>query len=436
MDLIAERCEYDVSSLAKSIELFKSTFYEVTKGRGSTAASMSLDALKHYLATHAGYEKVSYETKTNVFREWFPMLEGLPQKLTKACYHGGICTINQLIAGEVLYNIQMVDINSSYPFAMTYPLPYGEPRQIKSFQNSGYQEYVVYIEFKHKIQPFQRCHSENRAREILNLEPKPDEEIYTKSQFPATFKGYLCINSIDLDVLKRNANVTKLEFKQGIEYSTTLVIKEFIETMYALRLETNDDVMREAIKLLLNSLYGKFAQDLTGICYHYSDLDNYDKVLAVDNETLYKPLAGAVTAYARMNLVDTMAILGKDFLYCDTDSLYFSNPERNMTRLEKANKLHKTRLGAWGEEYKTIHKAKFLSKKNYLMNATKWDKKEQKFKTKDKVTCVGLSWRYHKQVTFDNFVLKSEPFEIDKMVNVYGGQAMRKTLFKIKERHI
>lgn len=427
MDLIESRNIYDIVSLAKAIEEFKKTFYDNFKGRGSTAAAMSMDALRYYLCRNAGFPDPDSNDKRNFFRECYPQLSGTAKLISDGAYNGGICTVNPLYAGRIIDKVQMVDINSSYPYAMTKPLPYGEGKPLKRFTKKGYSEYVVFISFEHKGIPFQRCHTENKARHILDLEPLEKELTYTKSQFPQSFSGYLCINSVDLDTLKTYANVKKLTFCKGVNYQTNTIIADFVKPIYEERKHAKG-VRKIAIKLLLNSLYGKFAQDLSGIINIYSSVTEYTRISAIDNETIYKPVSSAVTAYARRNWIDTVYILGDNFVYGDTDSAYFINIDESIEALEAAGVLHDDDLGKWGFDKKYapfIKRGKFLSKKNYLLETH----------SGLSLTCVGLSARYHDQINFDNFKMDSVPFQIKKMVNIYGGKAMRDTEFRIKERY-
>lgn len=425
LKLIEERNIYDVISLAKAIELFKDTFFTNFNGKGSTAASMSLDALKHYFCT---VRKQPLSEKEEIFREYYPKLEGTIKQLSNGCYSGGICTVNKEYAGKILKHLQMVDINSSYPYAMTFPLPYGEPEYITEFVNEGYAEYIIYVDFTMIGIPFQRCHTENKARLLLGRELIDPNKTYTRSQFPLKFAGFLCINNIDLETLKQHAKIKKLKFCKGYQYKTNTLIAEFVKPIYEAR-KKSKGVHKLAIKLLLNSLYGKFAQDLGGIIFLYTDINNYTKLTAIDTDTLFKPLASAVTAYARKNWIDTVYLLGNDFIYGDTDSVYFKNIKNSLRILKQSGRLHENDLGKWAldEEYgKEIKKGKFISKKNYLIE----------LENKLKLTCVGLSHKYHDQITFENFYIGGEPFQVKKMVNIYGGKAMRETMFKIKERSI
>lgn len=429
IELIKDRCEYDVQSLSKAIEQFKKEFKERFEASGNTAAGISLDALKYYLLLKKKTQCGQEFNKEEIFNEYYPQLTQKQKELSQGCYHGGICTIDKEKAGKDLYNIQMVDINSSYPYAMTKELPYGDGVTLSNFCDSGYNEYVVFISFDYRGNiPFQRCHSENKARRILGIEELPEEKTYSRSQFPEKFDGYLCINSIDLGTLVKYAEVKTLEFLQGINYNVNTALRDFIVPIYRKRKESQD-VQKLAIKLILNSLYGKFAQDLSGKVFLYDSMDDYVKLDAIDNNTYYKPLASAVTAYARQRWVEMVYLLGKDFIYGDTDSVYFENVERCNRIIQSNNLLHDNELGKWSfdRDYgKVISKARFLSKKNYILQ----------LENELKVVCVGLSKKYHHLINFDNFYLDSQIFDIQKMVNIYGGKAMRRTQFKIRERYI
>lgn len=449
MKIIEDRNLYDIISLAECMEEFKKAFYGKFHGAGTTASSMSLDAFKFYLCNKKGILRPSHEEKNDIFRERYPQLTSEQQLLSKGCYSGGISTNNENHAEKMINeNLQMLDINSSYPYAMCLPLPYGQGAKIDDFCQKGYNEYIVYIKFKMVGQPFQRCHSENHARAILEFESA--EKIYTKSQFPKEFEGYLCLNSIDLDTLKKFAKVTICEFVLGYHYETIDDISDFIKELYYERKKHKKGVLNTAIKIFLNSLYGKFAQDLSGQVYQYKSVGEYKKISAIDTNTIYNPFACAVTAYGRRNWIENCYRIGDDFIYGDTDSLYFKNVQRCEKIFADAGIVDENELGKWGHDKAYgdyIRRGKFLSKKNYMIEIPEYeidektkeiilyDGKPKQIGWKLKLTCVGLTKKYHKQVDFTNFKLNSDPFDIEKMVNIYGGKAMRKTKFQIKKRY-
>jgi len=455
MTLIKDRCNYDVQSLAKSIEGFKNMFEKEYGGTGLTAAGMALSAYKKYL-----YKKMSVDKKKDptvkeiedVFRSIYPIIDDeFSTKISEYSYHGGITTNNPIHQGKKKRNLQCVDINSSYPSSMVKQLPYGLPIKIDNFTDEGYSEYIVKIHFKFKKRsiPFQRCHRENKCRALLKEFLLPLDQTYTRTQFPYEFNGYIAINSIDLRTLKKYAKIKYISFERGYNYKTTDIMADFIIHIYEKRQklkelnkereekgEKKDLVMDLVYKLLLNSLYGKFAQDLKGYVQVYEDLENYTKVDVEDPNLIYRPLSSCITAYSRENWINVCYLLGDNFVYGDTDSVFFVNVDYCITLLKEHDLLHSSILGKWSIEYKGgIKHGKFLSKKNYLIEILGNNKKSNTYgEWKLKLKCVGLNKDYHKQINFNNFILDSIPFEVEKMVNVYGGKAKRPSKFKIRER--
>lgn len=437
MPLISERCRYDVTSLATVFTSLFSTLAKEFNATGTTASGLSINAFKHYLWVKAGSPKGKNPdgtkiTPNDIFRDWFPVLTDEENALSALTFVGGVATLDSNKAGKVWKKVGMLDENAEYPNAMTGELPYGTPVPLTGFCEEGYSEYIVDITFEHKHTPFIRCHSENAARNMIGL--ATIENTHSKIDLPQGFNGIMGINSIDLATVIALCDVTKLEFKKGYNYQTTTIAKEFVEHLYTLRKASKEPAKNKAIKIILNSLYGKFAQDLTGIQELYKSLtlgDN-EKFYAIDREKVYKPLASAVTAIAREELMGGIVLCGDDFIYTDTDSLFFTNPEKVIQRFKDAGLYDKDRLGAWAEEKEYtphIKKAKFLGKKIYILDVSKKGEPQ-----KNVVKCVGLANTYHNQVNFNNFKIGNEPFLINKMVNVHGGKAMRKTEFVIRER--
>lgn len=428
MELIGERCTYDVISLSICIEYFKKTFFEKFKGKGETAPGMSLDALKEYL--HVDSE----QSKADAFRSHYPVISNHPNDLSKLAYNGGICTINKSIVGKDIKSLEMIDVNSSYPYSMTMELPHGEPESIDDFCATGYSDYIIYVDFEMVNTPFQRCHTQQMAQNFIGM-TDVIEKPYTMSQFPEKFAGYLCINSIDLDTLKRHAKIKTLEFYRGFNYQTNTLLRDFIIPIYDMRKES-EGVVKMAIKLILNGLYGKYGQDLSGTVKLYNNIDDSYKIKAIDKDKIYRPVASAITAYSRQNWIDTCYLLGNDFVYGDTDSLYFKHPKENIQKLNDNNKIHENMLGKWSfdKDYGgEIIKGRFLSKKNYMLQLSDNCNKD-KYPNKRKVACVGLNGMYHKNLNFRNFHLNAEQIKVKKMMNVYGGKAFRETFFTILDR--
>ncbi|MGL6168826.1 MAG: DNA polymerase [Fusobacteriaceae bacterium] len=411
---LVERCQYDTCSLSKCFETFFLNMCDTLGDvRSMTASSIALKYFK---------QELNLKDEIN-FRNFLPILDIEPRKMAKYGYCGGITSLGNNVKG-FYENVQMVDINSSYPFAMTQDLPYGSPTKIFKEVKNGYSDYIIKVNFeiKNNMIPFLRVNSHQKACELLNIS---NNDFYKKSYFPKKFKGYLCINSIDLELLNKYYKCNyKIIF--GYNYKTKKYLKEMIEKLYNYRTEfkkKGDKVKEQSVKLILNSLYGKFAQDLTGEIRIMEEINKTVKSYVEDNNNLYIPLSSCITSLGRKNLVNVINILDTDFLYCDTDSVYFKNVEKNYKILEDNNLIDDIVLGNWAKEYTEIKKAKFIGKKLYMIETDE----------KIVIKSVGLSKKYHRLINFDNFEIGSE-FEIEKMVKINGGLAMKDTTYKIKER--
>jgi hypothetical protein len=134
-------------------------------------------------------------------------------------------------------------------------------------------------------------------------------------------------------------------------YDASPLFARFVTEVYKLRLEAKaagNDVQHYLLKILLNSLYGKFAQRGTvwehagiapdldvrvwaevdvdgGVVRHFRQFGGLVQEKLTDPESLdsHPAIASHVTAYARALLWDLIVQAGRpNVFYCDTDSLY------------------------------------------------------------------------------------------------------------------
>ena len=186
------------------------------------------------------------------------------------------------------------------------------------------------------------------------------------------FSGWLCEPEIK-HALDLGYEVTELK---DLHYSKAIrPFKEFVEFFYNLRVEMRkkDDPSQLWIKLILNSLYGRFGMKKIAIRidndeeiekiiedgkldqYHF---DYYDGVrgslpFLVGIEGEKKPsstwfgFASFTTSYARVSLNKAILAAGDGAYYCDTDSLFFNAD--NLEEVLKEITIGDS-LGEWGYE--------------------------------------------------------------------------------------
>lgn len=162
-------------------------------------------------------------------------------------------------------------------------------------------------------------------------------------------------------------------------YDCGFPFTEFVDTLFSLKLRLQKEQnygQASFVKLVLNSLHGKFAQKgrkwksadrapSQGVwrqwwgrhpensnLVSYRDLGGYVQYLEEAGEwhNSFPGLSASVTSAARVELARTRNVAGiNQTLYCDTDSLHVV--EHGHDRLAASNLLHPTDLGKW----KTVH---------------------------------------------------------------------------------
>lgn len=419
-----QRCKYDVISLAKSIEKFKDSLNDKYGTHGDTASSIALNAVKYYLGDN--------------FNELYPSIAGQEFELISRCaYNGGITQYSYHLKPATIYkNISYVDINSSYPNTMRENIPYGIPTLTKRFIDNQYGEYIVKVNFKLKKPniPCIRCSSALKVAIHFGYE----SETYPKrDEFPHEWCGYLSLTYYDILMLKQYYDY-EMEVIKGYVYNTNYALKDFVEELYKMKAhykKIGDNVMERAVKLILNSLYGKFAQDLTGNP-EFITKNEKAKLRCVDLKKIYCPLSNSIVARARYNLMKQINRYPLNFIYCDTDSMMVF--DRNLLDPLTIG----DELGQWSYEFngKIIDKCKILGKKNYMLEVDgkiylKCVGLNQDRKKYDPISYENNNTLIEKELNFDNFEYGTQ-FIIQKMVKVYGGLAMRYTTFTLKERKI
>ena len=223
----------------------------------------------------------------------------------------------------------------------------------------------------------------------------------------------LCLTSIDLELFLKHYDVWNLEYIGGYKFmSTDTLFTEFVDYWTKVKIDSEHEGnygMRTLAKLLMNSLYGKWAVSPTvASSYPYLDEDEvvrYDMGPQEEREPLYIPAATFITAYARSITINAVQANYDRFCYCDTDSIHLEDLEPPV-----GIEVHETKLGAWDHEF-TFDKGKFLRAKCYMEVGKKplkkkdIEKKKKENKTIKKVTVAGMSDKIHQYVEFDNFNL-------------------------------
>lgn len=343
-------------------------------------------------------------------------------ELMRKFYSGGFTQFNPLYHNKVFNkNGFSIDINSSYPWAMTQPLPYGELLEEIPKNTKNYLTYCV-VRMSYKIK--------SKFINFICLKNKTDKRVRYSMHGSGEF--YFLLEELEFYKKIYDIEITEINYLYARCFT---FLKPFIDEYYHLKSEADANgqaALKTTYKLLLNSLYGSFAkkamypmgiwmekrfydklkeQELDGLydeknkkwipkTFKQSNIPNMD-LFCVEMEKEEKPksfpnmLIGAtITAYSRLKLLNAIFEIGIDkFVYCDTDSIFCLGKKEN---LPSSIKLDDYELGAWKVEFE-FNKGKILGAKRYVFE-------NENHKTKSATSGIKLK----KLSEFD---------EIEKMLN-------------------
>ena len=281
--------------------------------------------------------------------------------LERESYRGG--RTECFFIGELPHaTYHVVDVNSLYPYVMrkhNYPVRY--QKIVKAIDP---QELVVNLRTRSAI-----------ARVTLNCNEsvfavRRDRLIFPTGRFTVT----LCSPELQY-ALDRNW-IESVD--RCVYYEHQPIFKRYVDKFYTLRNKfraKSDKLYEQFIKLLLNSLYGKFGQradvwNKIGVdpdappheelCYDYETGKRYklryllgtiyESRTKIEAYNSFPAIASHVTAFARMYLWEIMRQAGSEhYFYCDTDSLLLDSV--GFSRL--ADMIDPTKLGMLKLEYST-----------------------------------------------------------------------------------
>lgn len=300
-------CRRDTLITRRFVASMESKYAEIGAKLKSTIGSTALDLFKNRYHTHSFVR--SFKTD---HIDW--MLSG---------YYGGRTEIfhTNPIAGVIRY----YDFNSLYPsvmFGRDFPIIGGHSFRVGDIETTeGISEASVLVPRDLEI-PYLPVRSK------FGL-------IFPTGKFQGKWTNFEL-----REAQKYGVKIEKIH-KQMIFKGVYRPFDQFVESVYGYRLKAqkeNDLLLSDSAKLILNNLYGKFAQgnEITRLFpYKKESLRTGDKVfrdLVLRDEVGEYPVhsnvvwSAYVTAYGRDKLYRGMLSAkahGGRLLYCDTDSIIF-----------------------------------------------------------------------------------------------------------------
>lgn len=241
----------------------------------------------------------------------------------------------------------MLDVNSMYPYVMR-EMPY--PCRLKWHFRGGSVEDLKGMVADHAVVA--------RVRLSTDRPVFPYRQGYYRTLFPVG-EFWTVLTTPELQRALDGGEITHVA--EVALYDRAILFRHYVDELYRLRMElaASDPLWSRLVKVLLNSLYGKFGQRseiwvakpnvehfLPGRLHYTfgSDPDFYTALCLGpivwycvgrgDGRSAFPAISAHVTAYARCVLWEYVEKAGlENVYYCDTDSLLVNDAGRK--RLEK-----------------------------------------------------------------------------------------------------
>ena len=361
--------------------------------------------------------------------------EKIYTKLTFECdkdlrqaYKGGFTYLNPIYEGKDVASGEVLDVNSLYPSVMYKELlPFGEP----FFFEGEYKYDRIYPLYIQRI----TCSFVLKEGKIPTIQIKHrqfiDNEYLTSSNGDIVA---LTLTNVDLDLFFEQYDVYDLKYHCGWKFKAmhglfTSYIDKWIEVKNNAT-KTGNKGLRQVAKIMLNSLYGKFATGLevrSKVPYLEQDIVKYKITAPERKDGVYLPMGAFITAYAREKTIRTSQAIktyslnkyGVDmYCYSDTDSVHTLLP---IEELKQFCEIDDVELGKWKHE-SHFTKARFVRQKTYL----------EEIDGEMKITCAGLPQRCYDEVKWNEFKVGMKVDGKLRFKHVKGGVNLVNTEFTIK----
>ena len=336
------------------------------------------------------------------FEHFFPKIDYDVDKDMRQAYKGGFTYLNPIYKEKDVENVNILDVNSLYPSVMyEKELPFGEP----IFFNGKYQEDKIYNLYIQMI----TCSFEIKENKIPTIQIKNNRSFFRQNEYLESSNNEivcLVLSNVDLKLFFEQYNVYDLNFVSGWKFkSISGIFKNYIDKWITRKNQATIDKnfgIRTLSKLMLNSVYGKFATSLdvqSKIPYlGEDDIVHYSLTEKDKKDGIYLPVGIFITSYAREKTIRTSQAI-KDYsikkygidkyIYSDTDSIHTN---LSIEELEQFCDIDNVKLGFWKHEG-FAEKGKFIRQKCYL----------EKIDNKINITCAGMPKSCYNFVSWENF---------------------------------
>lgn len=348
------------------------------------------------------------------YRQLFPVLDLEMDSSIRLAYRGGWTYCNPKIADKDLGEGLVYDMNSMYPSMMVHRmLPYGRPE----YFTGKYQEDELYPLYIQKIE----CRFKIKPNHLPTIQLKKNL-MFAMNEYIEDSKEVvqMVLTNVDLKLFLEHYDIIGgIEYIDGYKFKACQgVFDQYIDYWMNIKM-TSEGAIKQLAKLMLNSLYGKFATrpDVTGkIPYLENGIVRYELGEPETREPEYTPLGVFITAWARDKIIRTAQSVYDRFCYADTDSIHITGTD--IPDIEVDDK----KLNYWKLE-SHFTRARFIRQKTYI----------EEIDGKLNVKCAGMPDSLKELVTWENFHVGFEKADGRLMPkHVQGGIVLVESPYKLR----
>lgn len=360
------------------------------------------------------------------FRKFYPYLNEEIDNFIRGAYRGGFTYVNPKFQGKKLGDGIVLDVNSLYPSVMHscdgQLLPHGDPiwydgEYDEEIYGTTYPLWVGCVSLYFKLKP----------NHIPCIQLKGNS-MFKSTEYIEDSKTIITITitSVDWKLIQQQYDCEFVEWHGGYMFKAdNFMFTDYVDKWISVKNQATIDGnagKRQIAKLMLNSLYGKFATRLVCVSRKPVLIDNVIKYVDLEPETrdpVYLPVGVFITAHARYKTITSAQSVYERFIYADTDSLHLIG-----TEIPDNLDVDNVRLGAWKHE-STFDSAKFLRAKCYIEHEVGADSLT--------VHVAGMPQTCHKEVTFENFEFGNKFYGKLYQHRVNGGIVLTEDFMTLRE---
>ena len=298
-------------------------------------------------------------------------------------FRGGYTHANYTIAGRTIFDVNGGDFTSSYPYCLLF-----QKFPMSAFTESQNNTWDTLCKIKkqgkailakvtfhgltnktpHSLESVSKTYEWEQCGRSLKKYVQENNAIIDNGRILYTDNCTVIVTDLDIDSYDKFYNYDSVEvhYFKFAQYNylpdyVRMCVIQYYQIKSVLKDKGLDETTDYRIaKAMLNAIYGMMCEKLhidntiydpetkqwtKELPQTMEELESaYQECIGKQNDdfptTILSPYWGMwTTSHARHNLFDILLELpSEDSLYCDTDSIYFTNPEKNQAVCDKYNK--------------------------------------------------------------------------------------------------